>query len=337
VADINNYLAAKTLKLGAINAKVREDYVLDETAFKVQLATYENNLKTFLNDAVLDADFTAKEVKNIEYGIIDRKMKYEMYHQYFTNNNDFKVSEAFNKDFENIDFKNEMDFSNIPSYNELASNYFLTGELSESVERLKTTESQIIRDKIIKDLSQWISPGTENLGTLVGDMKNMTKDTTVIKVLDSKYAEMKDLARGNASPGFNFANVSGQMVSLDDLKGKNVYIDIWATWCGPCKREIPFLKDLESQYKGKNIEFVSISVDEPKDHEKWKQMVTDQELKGIQLISDNGWNTDFVSKFLIRGIPRFILLDDSGKIVSADAPRPSSNKKIMNMIETLNI
>ncbi|NBU51605.1 MAG: hypothetical protein EBS24_03135 [Chitinophagia bacterium] len=76
-------------------------------------------------------------------------------------------------------------------------------------------------------------------------------------------------------------------------------------------------------------------VDVPADEQKWKDMVAEKELKGIQLMSDNGWDTDFVKDYLIRGIPRFILIDKEGKIISADAPRPSSNDKIKEMINNL--
>ena len=111
--------------------------------------------------------------------------------------------------------------------------------------------------------------------------------------------------------------------SLESLKGKYVYIDVWATWCGPCIREIPYLKEVEKDYHNKPVSFVSISIDEPKDYEKWKTMVSEKELGGIQLIADNNWNSKFVKEYAILGIPRFILIDPQGNIVSADAPRPS--------------
>ena len=107
-----------------------------------------------------------------------------------------------------------------------------------------------------------------------------------------------------------------------------MYVDVWATWCGPCKAEIPSLKKVEAQYHGKNIEFVSISVDALKDHDKWKAMVAEKELKGVQLFADNSWKSDFVEGYLIKGIPRFILIDTEGNIVNANAPRPSSEKLI---------
>lgn len=140
---------------------------------------------------------------------------------------------------------------------------------------------------------------------------------------------------GKPSPKFEkFENHKGGSTSLADLKGKYVYIDVWATWCGPCLREIPSLKEVENAYHDKNIEFVSISVDDGRGFrgdaaaakEGWKKMVTEKELGGIQLLSDKGWKSDFVQGFEINGIPRFILIDPSGNVVNADAPRPSSPK-----------
>jgi len=130
---------------------------------------------------------------------------------------------------------------------------------------------------------------------------------------------------GKPSPDFNFENHKGGKTKLSDLKGKYVYIDVWATWCGPCRQEIPYLQKIEEKYEGKNIVFVSISIDVKKDYEKWKKLVTDKNLGGIQLLADNDWNSEFVVKYGITGIPRFILIGPDGNIVNSDAERPSDS------------
>ncbi|MEO8533062.1 MAG: TlpA disulfide reductase family protein [Flavobacterium sp.] len=130
--------------------------------------------------------------------------------------------------------------------------------------------------------------------------------------------------KGKASPEFDYENHKGGKVKLSELKGKYVYIDLWATWCGPCRAEIPFLQKVEEKYHGKNIEFVSISIDVQKDHEKWKKFVTDKQLGGTQLFSDNDWKSAFVTNYEVTGIPRFILIDPQGNVVDANAARPSS-------------
>lgn len=154
------------------------------------------------------------------------------------------------------------------------------------------------------------------------------------KFYEDRQALKKELAKGTPSPSFeNFENYKGGKTSLKDFRGKYVYIDIWATWCGPCKVEIPFLKELEQRFHGRNIEFVSISVDDErrsgtmeKAHKAWGTMVADKNLSGVQLFTGNGWKADFIKKYKIDGIPRFILIDPKGNIVDPDAPRPSSSK-----------
>ncbi|CAM1368408.1 Thiol-disulfide isomerase or thioredoxin [Tenacibaculum sediminilitoris] len=155
------------------------------------------------------------------------------------------------------------------------------------------------------------------------------------KVYNDKQYMAKNLAKGMESPKFvDYENNAGGATSLDDLKGKYVYIDLWATWCPPCKAEIPFLKKVEKQYHDKNIEFVSISVDSKKDYGTWKQMIVDKELSGVQLYA-NG-DKAFMDAYKVSGIPRFILLDPEGKIVDSNAPRPS-NPKLVKLLESLNI
>jgi len=92
------------------------------------------------------------------------------------------------------------------------------------------------------------------------------------------------------------------------------------------------LKELNMQYKGKDLEIVSLSIDKLDDKEKWLAMVKDENLQGIQLLANQEWNSDFVRDYNIQGIPRFILIDKEGKIVDADAPRPSDPR----LIELLN-
>lgn len=138
------------------------------------------------------------------------------------------------------------------------------------------------------------------------------------------------------APPFEYENHAGGKTKLEDLKGKYVYIDVWATWCGPCRAEIPFLKTAEEKYHGKNIEFVSISVDVAKDYEKWKNFVKDKQLGGTQLLADNNWNSDFIKAFGINSIPRFILIDPTGKVVDSDALRPSNPKLLEKLDKLLN-
>ena len=164
--------------------------------------------------------------------------------------------------------------------------------------------------------SAFVSSEKKSIEMMSKQLTNLFKERQAILAMN-----------GKGSPKFvDYENYAGGNTSLDDLKGKYVYIDMWATWCGPCKREIPFLKKVEKTYHDKNIAFVSISVDKEKDYEKWRTMVEEKELTGIQLYAKQ--DETFSEAYKVNGIPRFILIDPQGNIVDADAPRPSSEKLI---------
>jgi len=177
--------------------------------------------------------------------------------------------------------------------------------------------------------------------TVANQSKSLEGMSAQLAKMFTAKNKMKALV-GTPSPSFeNYENFKGGKTSLADLKGKYVYIDLWATWCGPCKKEIPSLKEVEAKYHGKNIEFVSISLDNGRGykgdtkeakaiaaHEGWQKMVADKELTGIQLFADNGFASTFSREYNVNSIPRFLLLDPKGNIIDADAPRPSSPKLI---------
>jgi thiol-disulfide isomerase/thioredoxin len=178
----------------------------------------------------------------------------------------------------------------------------------------------------------------EKIATDLLPLKNIKLDPNFVNVqkkeieeslvgLTKYYDQQQENNKMNnlPSPSFDYLNYVGGTTKLEDLKGKYVYIDVWATWCGPCRQEIPFLKKVEEKYHGKNITFVSISIDKLKDQEKWKTMIKEKELGGVQLFADNDWNSKFVQDYKITGIPRFILIDPNGIIVKASAARPSSD------------
>ena len=195
-------------------------------------------------------------------------------------------------------------------------------ELEDLLQKDEATFKSALDKKSNNDLSKLEGSGLDE--KLVGFLKPSIpmESKMLLEYYNQKLAAKK--LEGIASPSFDYENHKGGKTKLEDLRGKYVYIDVWATWCGPCRAEIPHLKKVEEKYHGKNIEFVSISVDVDKDHEKWKKMVNNKELGGIQLFADKNWNSDFIKAFGIDSIPRFLLIDPNGKVIKADAARPSS-------------
>lgn len=139
------------------------------------------------------------------------------------------------------------------------------------------------------------------------------------------------LKPGDDALAFSFPDKDGKAVTMASLKGKVVLVDVWATWCGPCKAEIPHLKKLEEEMKGKNVEIISLSTDDPKDKAKWLKMIKDESLGGTQLFA-GGPGNDFSQYYKVNTIPRFLVFDKAGKIVSVDSPRPS-DPKLKDLLE----
>lgn len=195
-------------------------------------------------------------------------------------------------------------------------------------------------DEHIAKVSSLLNDNANELGTAFVAREKVAfadfkKDMQVQN--DKQLKIDKNLKPGMMSPQFsNYEDYKGGKKSLTDFKGKYVFIDLWATWCGPCKYEVPFLIDLEKKYHGKNIEFVSISIDRQKDKEKWKKMIAKEGMTGTHLLADNEIDSDFVKAYYVEAIPQFILLDPQGKIVSNNTARPSE-PELIELFDSLGI
>jgi peroxiredoxin len=177
----------------------------------------------------------------------------------------------------------------------------------------------------------------DNDNYIIKAIISITKDEDLKKRLSTQLENIGKFVNGSAAPDFELVDQNGKKVALNDFKGKNIYIDFWATWCKPCVAEIPDLKKLEEKFKDKNIVFLSISLDSQKDIEKWKNFIEKKELGGIQLIAENAWNSKTVKDYLVDSIPRFIIIDSEGTLVDIDAPTPASGKinQVLNRLDNL--
>lgn len=152
------------------------------------------------------------------------------------------------------------------------------------------------------------------------NMKNLTAFLLAAFLPLCALAQVKD---GDAAPDFKFKTPDGTEYTMASFNGKLVFIDVWATWCPPCRAEIPALKALEKTFEGQDVVFVSISVD--KDKSAWEKFVREQSLGGVQLHAGQEGSRAFSQEYGIKTIPRFILIGRDGKIINANAPRPSQD------------
>lgn len=335
----NNYLAKKFLKEETAYKNRVDFYAQDEAAFSAAIVKAEKDGLQELN-SLKDApsNFIKTEKRNLELEKLIYIHRFgSSYRQDLTGDTDFQPSAEFSKPLEKVNLDLEDDFKNNMKYSQLVQIMLNKGTVKESLARLSHIKSDHIKEFVVSGLKKKLHAESTTLDEDYKTLMAYSTDEKYTKEVEERYQRSKALAKGSPSPAFEFENRYGKMVKLEDLRGKNVYVDVWATWCGPCKEEIPDLKKLEAEYHDKKIAFVSLSVDKMKDKEKWLSMIKEKELGGVQLLSDSDWKTDFIQDYGIKSIPRFILLDHEGKIVSADAPRPSSGKEIKGMIDNLKI
>lgn len=133
------------------------------------------------------------------------------------------------------------------------------------------------------------------------------------------HKSIESLGKGKVAPEIAARTIDGKAVKLSDLKGKYVAIDVWATWCSPCKVQTPYFEKLALKFKKEKIYFVGLCVDE--DNKKW-YIDAKNKTKSIQQWHVND-KTVFSKSYNINSIPRFILIDPNGKIVNSKMPQPS--------------
>ena len=173
-------------------------------------------------------------------------------------------------------------------------------------------------------MSQTLDMSVNDAASLIKPFNDLQKNEEYKLEINNRFRQWEPLLKGKTAPDFVCTSIDGKNISLRSLEGKLVYIDIWATWCGTCMHELPFLEKLQNEFKRDDLTFVSISIDENKTA--WQNMVKEKGMKGLQLFSENAWSSPLVSSYMISGIPRFILIGKDGNIIDANAPRPSSSE-----------
>lgn len=141
------------------------------------------------------------------------------------------------------------------------------------------------------------------------------------KVVQAEYEVLLALAPGNPAPGFRLKDIHGEEVSLDDFLGKVVYLDFWASWCGPCMQQVPHARELKQRMAGHDdLVFLYISVDT--DEAAWRKTVEEHDIQGVHL-NVPGFSHEVPGQYNLKGVPTFYLIGRDGTIIDNRPPRPS--------------
>lgn len=314
---------------------------LDENKFLEFVKNHYTKRINFLKTHTdLDKEFRFLEEQEIE---IDRLSKYAYYEgntRSIKNDSTFKVSSNFPNPYVQIDINDEKLIVHF-EYLALLNSYFkkLADEelkrnkrLDKVLTVLKMVDDKVTNDNVKQELTyfitKWGLKTSNQVDSAYSKFTSIVKNKKYLKRIEHDYLTLKQVKRGDTSPSFAFNDINEKTITLEDFKGKYVYLDIWNTYCAPCLVEMPRFEALKEQFKGKNIAFVSICVNSKK--ETWQKMIKDKKLSDVQLFTPTD-KTDFFKKYLVVSAPRYILIDPNGKVVNAYAKRPSDTKLIKQL------
>jgi thiol-disulfide isomerase/thioredoxin len=335
-----------------MNQAIREAYKLEPGEFRTSILADKQKKEEMLNSLIsgnqgISQKFIENEKTAYEFTTYSLLMTYEQAHKYYAGVETVELPADWYSFMDNVDVNNET-YLKIPE----------SANVISSIVDKKITESSDLGDDawgtaaLLEEQFNWIDNNITNpvvadhfMNSYISSILDFNGPAGIEEYIDrynqvsvneekksvlaSKVADWQPIMPGMDAPVFNLPDLEGNMVSLKDFAGKYVYIDFWATWCGPCKIEIPVLGQLAEDYADKNIEIISISVD--RDKQAWIDMVTEDKPNWLQL--HDGVNLN--DEYLVRYIPTFVLIDRDGKILDPRAPRPSSGLELTNLFDSL--
>ena len=327
-----------------LTALPNEAYAQPWSEFKAAVDKKMASMKRLLKARKFAANdkFLKMEEGRITYFYANMMLMYPVSHTYLTQDTTMVLGKEYYDAIRQY-VKEDEDLADIDEYrNFMIETAHIFDEAGKDIRQyypkvlaeMSYIGENIQNDKVRESLIHFLAftyvegNGVENITDLQNLYYTYVTSPRLNAIFKQACAKWDKPAVGRPSPMFKGVDVNGKEMTLRDFRGKYVYIDMWATWCGPCQKELPFLKKLEEKYKGRNIVFVGLSIDQ--DKAKWTDRVKNGALSGTQLYIGKG--TKFQSDYRISGIPRFILLDPNGKIVNPDMTRPSSEdtEKILN-------
>ena len=315
--------------------------------FKYADSIRQSNLDTFYNDSIYNENNTVINtffLGTIKYSYVRTLMTFLTKEYYYKDRTDSLLEhytfQLFHDDTMNVynDFSKDFSFQSYIFYTRMAIYHKYKDEyprdnyksyISAHIDKFKEHFKGLFEQKIIYDFLFDVASDARNmkeiayLTELIDSLEKENMSNIFIKQLRNLIENMSKTMPGNILKDYDFVDVNNQPVKLSDYfnKGRYVYVNIWATWCGPCLHYIKFEKELVEKFKDQDITFLNITL-EKMAYKDWLAFITKKGVKGEQVLYQGNLKSQLAKDLMIDGIPKFMLLDKDGSIINPNACNP---------------
>jgi len=201
-------------------------------------------------------------------------------------------------------------------------------------QRLSLLSSEPLREAYLYQVAQGLNYDEKYTALLRawGDTPLSSRLQQALKPIEEALAWSKV---GQTAIDFRGIRPDSTTLSLSDLRGKVVVIDVWATWCAPCIRMMPYFKQLEKELSHPDLAFMSVCLGVWAESDRWEKLIQEHGLTG-NLIFIDSWTKGFAVDYHVTGVPRFMLIDREGRVLSFAAPAPNKPELKAMILEALN-
>ncbi|NMM48175.1 TlpA disulfide reductase family protein [Marinigracilibium pacificum] len=214
-------------------------------------------------------------------------------------------------------------------------------EISKQLTDIYYERTNLAKQYVAENPNSYLSPllirtelmygkNYEQLDSLMGLLGKDYADSKVMKYLNARLSDLELVKNGNVAPEISQASPKGDTLKLTDYRGKYVLIDFWASWCGPCRKENPYMVELYNKYKGDQFEVFGVSLDNNKDA--WLQAIENDKIYWEHVSDLQGWGNEAAQKYVVNSIPHTVLIGPDGTIIESGLRGESLDAKLEEIL-----